>query len=216
MENIKRKGRPSQVSKADIIECALNLGFSNLSMHSIGKQLGVSATALYRHVSSKEELISLCCDHVMERVGSCNNKEWTSYLLSFATNFRKALLSRPGSVEFVRANQQFTPASSIIANEVLGIFREQQVDAEVGFMAFASVFTKVTDIVQHQERAEFLKNGAEPPSLPQIDKEQLPNLAWLFEQTKPVNYELYFEDGIKITIEGLKWFISQHSQHQNR
>ena len=82
-------------------------------------------------------------------------------------------------------------------------------------MAFASVFTKVTDIVQHQERAEFLKNGAEPPSLPQIDTEQLPNLAWLFEQTKPVNYELYFEDGIKITIEGLKWFISQHSQHKN-
>ena len=114
MENIKRKGRPSQVSKADIIECALNLGFSNLSMHSIGKQLGVSATALYRHVSSKEELISLCCDHVMERVGSSDDKEWTSYLLSFATNFRKALLSRPGSVElFVPINISHQQVASL-------------------------------------------------------------------------------------------------------
>ncbi|MGI9877156.1 TetR/AcrR family transcriptional regulator [Vibrio chagasii] len=216
MPNNKRKGRPSQVSKADIVDCALNLGLTNLSMHSIGKQLGVSATALYRHVSSKEELISLCCDHVMEKVASPTDQEWTQYLSSFAVNFREALLSIPGSIEFVRANQQFTPASSIIANDVLGIFREAQVDAEVGFMAFASVFTKVTDIVQHQERAEFLEHSDEPPRLPNINSEQLPNLAWLFEQTKPVDYGQYFEDGIKITIEGLKWFVAKPSQNQSK
>ncbi|PSW22096.1 TetR/AcrR family transcriptional regulator [Photobacterium sanctipauli] len=198
------KGRPAQISKEEIIECALKIGLQTVSMHSLGKQLGVSATALYRHVSSKDELIILCCDYVMEKVALPKETEWDQYLYTFARNFRMALLSLPGSVEFIRYNQQFTPKTSILANDALGVFRQAQFDAEVGFMAFASVFTKVTDIVQHQEQAQQRHTDSEQQMLPSVDAEKLPNLAWLLSQTKPVDYDRYFEDGIKITIEGLK------------
>lgn len=204
MSTKNKKGRPAQISKKQIVECALKMGLSKVSMHALGKQLGVSATALYRHVSSKEELIVLCCDYVMERVAIPKEAEWEQYLYAFARNFRKVLLSIPGSVEFIRYNQQFTPATSVLANDVLGVFREAQFGAEEGFMAFASVFTRVTDIVQHQEQAERLQLNAENQEAESVDAEKLPNLAWLLKQTKPVDYERYFEDGIKITIEGLK------------
>ncbi|USE03651.1 TetR/AcrR family transcriptional regulator [Vibrio sp. SCSIO 43133] len=211
MTNKKGKGRPAQITRSEVIECALQIGLSNVSMHTLGKQLGVSATALYRHVSSKEELIVCCSDYVIEKIELPQEKEWDKYLYAFAENFRSVLLSYPNSVEFVRYNQQFTPASSVLANDVLGVFRKSGFEAEVGFMAFASVYTRVTDIVQHQEQAKLQPQTAsnqEPSSL--IDN-TLPNLAWLLKQTKPVDYEKYFVDGIKITIEGLKVVYSQRN-----
>lgn len=204
MSTQNNKGRPAQVSQSEILECALTIGLQKISMHALGKQLGVSATALYRHVRSKEELIALCCDHVMKNVVIPNETEWDKYLYTFAKNFRTVLIATPNSVEFLRYHQQFTPATSILANDVLGVFRKANFDAEVGFMAFAAVFTRVTDIVQHQEQAERLKSSTEHQDTPPFDVKALPNLAWLLNQSKPVDYEQYFEDGINITIEGLK------------
>ncbi|GAK84532.1 hypothetical protein JCM19238_2100 [Vibrio ponticus] len=166
--------------------------------------MGVSATALYRHVRSKEELIELCCDYVMAQVSIPDEVEWDKYLYVFADNFREVLLSTPGSVDFIRHNQTFTPASRVIVNDILGIFRQAQFDAEVGFMAFASVFTRVTDIVQHQEIAAKQIDSNDEQKHSQFDATKLPNLAWLIKQTTPVDYDRYFADGIKITIEGLK------------
>ncbi|WP_028767699.1 TetR/AcrR family transcriptional regulator [Shewanella fidelis] len=195
------KGRPAQISKVEVIECALNLGLHNLSMHALAKQLGVTATALYRHVSSKEELIACCCDYVMKRVGIPAETDWQQYLYCFAKNFRSSLLAVPHSVQFIRHHQQFTPATSILVDDALGVLRNEHFDAEVGFMAFVSVYTKVMDIVQHQEQA--LANSTNEQELA-VDAEVLPNLAWLLAQAKPVDYERYFEDSIKITLEGLK------------
>ncbi len=127
MSEKSSKGRPAQISGKDVVECALNLGLENVSMHALGKQLGVSATALYRHVGSKEALVDLCCDYVLGKVALPQEKDWEAYLYTFAKNFRQALMSIPGSVAFIRHSQSFTPASSIIVNDILGIFREYQI-----------------------------------------------------------------------------------------
>lgn len=200
MNTRNKLGRPALLSTTQIIECALTSGLPAISMNSLGKKLGVSATALYRHVSSKEQLIALCCDHVMKKVTPPNETEWEECLFTFAKNFRKVLLSIPGAVEFIRYNQQFTPSTNILIDHILGILRQSKFEAEISFMAFACVYTRVTDIVQHQEQSKFRHKN----STDSINLENLPNLAWLMEQKTPVNYDKYFDDGIKITIEGLK------------
>lgn len=77
MSEKSSKGRPAQISRKDVVECALNLGLENVSMHALGKQLGVSATALYRHVGSKSVgrfMLRLCTREsriaARERLGS--------------------------------------------------------------------------------------------------------------------------------------------------
>ncbi|MGF1685084.1 TetR/AcrR family transcriptional regulator [Photobacterium japonica] len=207
------KGRPAQISKTDIVACALEIGLDRVSMHLLGKQLGVSATALYRHVSSKDDLIIQCCDVVMGNVDIPNDTDWESYLYRFARNFRKTLLSMPRSVEFIRYNQQFTPNSSLLVNDMLGVFRDTHFDAQTAFMAFATVFTRVTDIVQHQELAEQFQADSQQDSIKYAHDNQLTHLLWLLEQSKPVDYELYFEDGIKIAIEGLKVVFGHPNQN---
>ena len=98
---INRKGRPSKVSKEQIVACALNIGFQRLTMQTLAKQLDVSPTALYRHIGSKNELMMLCSDSVLKQVPLPTTHKWDLYLYSFAKNFREKLLSIPGSVEYV-------------------------------------------------------------------------------------------------------------------
>lgn len=208
MKSKNGKGRPAQISKDEVIQQALDIGLSKVSMHSLGKQLGVSATALYRHVDSKESLIVDCCDHIMEQVPLPQESSWEEALYSFSRSFRQTLLATPGSVDFIRHNQQFTPSSSVLVDHILGIFIEAGLKLDIGFMAFASVFTRVTDIVQHQEQSQRLTEQASP-TVPHMDVQHLPNLAQFLSQTQAVNYDQYFEDGIKITIEGLKAVYGQ-------
>jgi len=199
------KGRPAQITKQEIIKCALEIGLAKVSMHALGKALGVSATALYRHVNSKDDLIIQCCDYVMESVAQPHGEDWETYLYSFGNNFRTALLAIPGSVEFVRYNQQFTPSSCVLVNDALRVLDQSGFDIQKGFMAFATVFTKVTDIVQHQEQALYLKQHSTTESTSDLEgAEHLPYLAQLMSQTEPVNYDEYFSEGLNIVIEGLK------------
>ncbi len=204
MSNQNGKGRPALISKDDIIECALKIGLSKVSMHGLGKSLGVSATALYRHIGSKEELINECCDFIIQSVEIPKATRWEPYLYEFSENFRSALLAIPGSVEFIRYSQQFTPSSQRLVNDALGVFLRDHFEAHEGFMAFTSVYTKVTDIVQHQEQSVRLQAEGQTPSQPLPDASELPNLFLLLSEVKPVDYNAYFEAGIKITIEGLK------------
>ncbi|GAL20805.1 transcriptional regulator TetR family [Vibrio maritimus] len=208
MKPKNNKGRPAQISKDDVIQQALSIGLAKVSMHSLGKELGVSATALYRHVDSKESLIVACCDYIMEQVPLPRESNWEETLYSFSRSFRQALLAIPGSVDFIRHNQQFTSSSCVLVDHILGFFIEAGLKPDVGFMAFASVFTRVTDIVQHQEQS--LRLAKDPsPTVSHMDVQHLPNLAQFLSQTQAVNYDHYFEDGIKITIEGLKAVYGQ-------
>ncbi|WP_252030565.1 TetR/AcrR family transcriptional regulator C-terminal domain-containing protein [Vibrio sp. SCSIO 43135] len=201
------KGRPAQISKEDVVNGALSIGLSSVTMNSLGKQLGVSATALYRHVSSKHALILMCSDMVLGKVALPEESDWEGYLYTFAERFRQALLSMPGSVEFVRHTQEFTPATNVLANDVLRVLGDAGFEPEIGFMAFASVYTRVTDLVEHQERSSMVKanetsSQENSEMLSQLD--ELPYLAKLLSNTQPLDYDQYFKDGIKITIEGLK------------
>ncbi|GAD80759.1 TetR/AcrR family transcriptional regulator [Vibrio ezurae] len=209
MNNQNVKGRPALISKQDIIECALKIGLSKVSMHGLGKSLGVSATALYRHVASKEELIHECCDFIIESVEIPKQDRWESYLYEFSKNFRNSLLAIPGSVEFIRYSQQFTPSSQKLVNDALAVFLKENFEVQDGFMAFTSVYTKVTDIVQHQEQSERLQTQGQVPPECLPDASEFPNLFLLLSEVKPVDYNAYFEAGIKITIEGLKAVYSK-------
>lgn len=202
MINPNSKGRPAQVSKQAIIECALDLGLSKASMHAVGKALGVSATALYRHVKSKDELILECSDHIVKSVVIPEQTEWTSFLYEFARSFRKSLLAIPGSVEYVRYNHHFTPSSQKLTDHSLGVLLSAGFEVQQGFMAFSCVFTRVTDIVQHQEQSQRVSPPPKGSAL--ADDNQYKNLALLLKEVKPVDYEAYFEEGVKVTIEGLK------------
>ncbi|UNB52923.1 TetR/AcrR family transcriptional regulator [Mycolicibacterium sp. YH-1] len=61
--------RKAPLSEDTIVECALALvqeeGSSALSLRRIGRELGVDATAFYRHFRNKDDLVLACMDRVL-------------------------------------------------------------------------------------------------------------------------------------------------------
>ncbi|MBU8841770.1 TetR/AcrR family transcriptional regulator, partial [Mycolicibacterium goodii] len=49
-------GRPPLITVADIVSVGRELGMRRLSINAVAPRLGVSATALYRHIDGRWEL----------------------------------------------------------------------------------------------------------------------------------------------------------------
>jgi AcrR family transcriptional regulator len=59
-------GRPPRISREMIIEVAREIGFEHFTMVSVADRLGVAVSALYRHVTDRDELSRLVTESWME------------------------------------------------------------------------------------------------------------------------------------------------------
>ena len=196
------RGRPAQLSTERIVTCALGMGVGQLSMHKIAKTLGVSTTALYRHVASKEELIYLCADQVTGRVATPEQVEWQAYLFALARGYRTAALQAPGSVEFLRYVGLQTPHGLRLMDHSLGVMRNAGFEPEGAFMAVAGVVSHATDMVLHQELAERRAEASKIGDL--TGQDDLPNVIWAMSAGVGTDHDRNFEVGLQIIVEGVK------------
>jgi len=68
----RRRGRPPTIDRETVLDTAIRLldveGVEALTMRRLASELGVSATALYRHVGSKDELLMVLVDRLAARL----------------------------------------------------------------------------------------------------------------------------------------------------
>jgi AcrR family transcriptional regulator len=94
--SLRRPRRPPLTREA-ITEAALALvdarGLDSLSMRNVAERLGVQASALYGHVSGKQELIQLMLDHVALEIElpEPDPGHWEEQVKEFARAARRAL-----------------------------------------------------------------------------------------------------------------------------
>lgn len=195
------RGRPAQLSIEAIVTCALSLGVGQLSMHKIAKTLGVSATALYRHVASKEELIFLCADRITSTVTPPDTEDWQTYLYALARAYRTAALQTPGSVEFLRYVGLQTPHGLHLMDTAIGVMRNAGFEPEGSFMAVAGVISHATDMVLHQELAERRADEVHGENVAGLDA--FPNVLWAMSEGVGTDHDRNFEVGLRIIVEGV-------------
>ncbi|AYC36452.1 TetR family transcriptional regulator [Streptomyces griseorubiginosus] len=84
-----------------IVDAALALldegGIENLTMRRLGDRLGITAAALYWHVSSRQDLLVLAADTVWGRTAlpGIQDLPWRRTVLEMAENLRSMLLRHP-------------------------------------------------------------------------------------------------------------------------
>jgi AcrR family transcriptional regulator len=94
--SLRRPRRP-RLTREAITEAALALvdaeGLEALSMRNVAEGLGVQASALYGHVSGKQELIQLMLDHVALEIElpEPDPEHWEEQVKEFARAARRAL-----------------------------------------------------------------------------------------------------------------------------
>jgi AcrR family transcriptional regulator len=100
----KTGGRQAQITIADIEREGLRLGLTNLTVNGVATALGVTPTALYRHVDGKLGLEALVGEAVLRELHIVDDPEddVEAHLLSFARQLHTFVLERPGLAAYLQ------------------------------------------------------------------------------------------------------------------
>src|SRR3954451_17975813 len=113
-----------------ILRAALDLadrdGFEACTMRRLGAQLDVEAMSLYRHVTSKEDLLDGLVDLVFTEVevDEPGAADWLPALRDRAYSHRAALRGHRRAIGFRGGGMRPGPASLRVHDATLGILRE--------------------------------------------------------------------------------------------
>ncbi|RSN42131.1 TetR family transcriptional regulator [Amycolatopsis sp. WAC 04197] len=97
-------GRPAMVAVDDIVRAGRELGMRGLSVKAVAVRLGVTATALYRHVESRWGLERLVGESILAelRLRDDPRHDLERHLLSFAQQMRAFMLEHPGLAGYLQ------------------------------------------------------------------------------------------------------------------
>jgi AcrR family transcriptional regulator len=101
-------------------------GFEGCTMRKLGAQLGVEAMSLYRHVTSKEDLLSGLVDLVFAEVevDQPGTTEWRTTMRGRAHSHRAAMRRHRWAIGLMEGRMQPGPASLRVHDATLGSLRE--------------------------------------------------------------------------------------------
>ena len=93
MSTTTRRGRPPQISRDDVVGAAMAIGLDRFTMTSVAERLGVTTPALYTHVNSRDELLTLVSTELVQRIegGLDAGGDWRAFLTSLARAVRDAM-----------------------------------------------------------------------------------------------------------------------------
>lgn len=100
----RQRGRPPMIKLDDVIAIGRDLGMRRLSINAVAARLGVSATALYRHVESRWELERLIGESLLAEFDLCDERgaDIERHLLSFALQLLDFTAEHPGLASYLQ------------------------------------------------------------------------------------------------------------------
>jgi len=182
-------------------------GVGALTMRRLAARLGCSPMALYRHVATKQDLIRAIGEHYLAGIElpDTDGLPWDEAIIAVVSVLHHAVLARAALVEIV-AIQHVDAAAIFRAEEaILRALRSAGLsdgDAVRGLSVITSYTVGAT-----QRRAE--QRAGSPAAvhrlqrLHQLPADTFPTLRALAGELVSVDFELSFEDGLRLLLQGI-------------
>ncbi|GAA3839985.1 TetR family transcriptional regulator ActII [Sphaerisporangium flaviroseum] len=200
-------------------------GYERLSMRQVAGELGVAVSALYAHVSSKDELL----EHMYTRLFDGHSlpdpdpEHWQEQIKDFAREGRARLLRHRDMARISMAHVPFTPELLPHVERLLAIFRAgglpDAVAAAAGDMmsTFMEGFTFEESMWEERRRNTEAASWKEMRStikgyFDTLPPERFPNLIALSGMIFDDDNDARFELGIEIILRGLASYIEPRTQ----
>ncbi|MCX5402250.1 TetR/AcrR family transcriptional regulator [Streptomyces sp. NBC_00102] len=127
----RTQGAPARLplSRDRVVDAAFTVlgreGLDGLSMRQVAAELGVSASALYAHVSSKDELLELMYTRLFDgfSIPSPDPARWQEQVRDYARSARQRLLAHRDMARISMAHAPFTAELLPHVEAVLAVFR---------------------------------------------------------------------------------------------
>ncbi|SDK78868.1 TetR/AcrR family transcriptional regulator [Nonomuraea jiangxiensis] len=137
------------LTREQIVRAAIELldaeGLDGLNMRALGKRLGSAATAVYWHVGSKDNLISLAGDELWHEIALPDPATvgWRASATSMATDLHAMLNRHPWLVQSLGSFVMFGPGKARYDDHHLGVYEAAGFTGARADQAAGAVFTFV-------------------------------------------------------------------------
>ncbi|MBU9764221.1 TetR family transcriptional regulator [Mycobacterium sp. TNTM28] len=160
MTSTRPRGRPPRISRRDIAEAVAQIGLGAVTMQSVAQRLGVSAAALYHHVSGREDLLRLACEEMLTEAATDvgNDGHWSIQLRHWAIGIRAMLAANPMLIELnvngvIGDDRQMPAFGRLVDNLVRQGFTVEAAMAAVETAGAIATGSAIHDIQEAREAA---------------------------------------------------------------
>jgi AcrR family transcriptional regulator len=140
-----RPGRPASITRAQVIDAAVRLaereGLDRFTMGQLATELGVAPMTAYHHVASRDALVGLVVERLLDRVEIPGPEDgpWDVQLKVLEANVRRELGSVRGISTSLKTDVGAAPAR--LADAVLAILDRAGFDETTALLAFGAMLT---------------------------------------------------------------------------
>lgn len=206
-----------QLSRELVVGAALKVvesdGGDALTMRRVADEIGVSASALYGYVASKEELVQLVLEQIIAEVPIPPAKgDWQELVKTFAREMLGIFRRHRGVAALTMGRVPFGPSMLAGGEYILSQLRAaglpDQVAAFVGdlgglYVGAVALEQEVTPII---EPADFVNQAA--GWLKSLPEDKFPNTVELADKLVAGNADDRFEWGLDVIVRGLATYLT--------
>ncbi|OMB98687.1 TetR family transcriptional regulator [Mycobacterium sp. NS-7484] len=150
-------GRPPLIALSDIVTAGRDLGMRNLSINGVAAKLGVSATALYRHISGRWELERLVGESLLAELELVDDpaRSVEEHLLAFGVSLHGYALGHPGLATYMQVLFPRGEAGARLLADQIAALGRRGYTAEAAALLSSSVAVLAIGLAaQHELKAE--------------------------------------------------------------
>lgn len=161
----RQGGRPALIAVDDVVRVGRELGMQRLSVNAVALGLGVSATALYRHVEGRWELERLVGESLLAELELRDDPtaDTEQHLLSFGLQLRDFTAGHPGLASYLQVLFPRGDAGArLLATEVRALSRRGY-PADAAMMLSSAVATLAISLAAREESNANATGGDQAP-----------------------------------------------------
>lgn len=142
----RRPGPVPRLTRAAIADAALDIGFDGLTVARVGRALGVTHGALYRHVADRDDVVRAAVERLVERhPPPAPGPDWSGTLRAAALAHWELLRSVPGLVEATVATPAAREPLHVHGTSLTRALTAHGLSAELAVLAADSVLDLAAD-----------------------------------------------------------------------
>lgn len=202
-----------RLSRRRVLEAALRVvdseGLTALTMRRLGRELGVEAMSLYRHVPNKDAVLDGIVELIVLEieVPADVDSDWKDAARQIVRSYRRAAHSHPNAFPLVTMRPLNTPEGLRRLDATFEILRRAGLDEPTAIVAFRTLASYTRGFALEEVTGRAI--GAEPLGSDRLDPralpaDEFPRLAELAPLLVAADRDAEFERGVDLILTGLE------------
>ncbi len=202
-----KRGRPRKIDREAVLDAALAVGLTDLSIKKVAAHLDVSMGTIYHHVDGIDHLYRLLADRLIgnlgETIADAPSLATRELLTEIGERLRKKFLDVPGHAEIAQRQAHLSGNILEVHERALVRLKAEGVRPELGFLMVRTLAEYVESAVAREERWRDRVDFDLAETLVECEERGFDCVREAIEMLAPRYLEDQFNAGLRVVVAGL-------------